>query len=889
VDISNAAIKQEFIDSINRVNGTSLTRADMTLDDVSTATGNGINSSVVGNAIAGTDSNVKGSKTFLYNRINLASISTNLCKTLTARPVQYLAELLPDINKATKLGLTVDDIINDKVDLKGEEGETVTVRCNPSSPKYTGSMTFTMHLTGTVLLRGKMSVVKGKKYSIYPNSTQQMVINRPFTLFTINGVVHDFDDDGSFTALVETGEWDFYYCTVYLSIFGRNAPITRIDRLMCVDGSLSTGGTAFSYNNSLVSIGDDVFRGNVGPVTLWNMFVQCRNLETIGEDFMAAPDGYVSLEGTFNGCTALKRIGDTRVRVDEQPYTSASSMFYNCDKLEYVPANLFGHASKLNDLNNAFYRVGLSTTDGCWFGESLLDDATALTALGNTFSYVKASAWPVKMFKNHPKVNALSSTFRLSNLTTIPDGMLDKCSTSLSTLATFSGCRLEYVGAKILPQGGSCSATNMFSSARIEYMSTDVFVGNSLSDANGMFSGANISGDFPNIFAGQNKFKSLASIFSSATLKLTDANKALFNDTTAVTDITSMFNLAVLDAGGIPVGFFDKLINVVTCNSAFSQVRSTSADPINIPAGLFAKMAKATDFTSVFSSAKNVKFSGSLLPDSKSALILTNAFNSCQADDYPDNLLTNAENVTAAAGLFNGTNLSSIDGKLIGTLTSVKDLSSAFRTSVNLTIRKGAFDNLPNLTTITNLVGGGSMSRITLVIEEGAFDGAVGLTSIYRAFGFLAEVTIPKNLFKNSKALVNASAAFERSKLRGTLDGFFSQETANNPAASVGTIFSQCDITNLDVGGKINLPMQGSAVMVFANVSRYNPVTVEDFVAWLGVTDVNHFSTDKVQTGFILNDSWIQGDTDTLVRGLWRVDDASVVDTATRKAVLGRA
>ncbi|QXO10864.1 hypothetical protein pEaSNUABM54_00038 [Erwinia phage pEa_SNUABM_54] len=888
MSVTNVKVKQEFIDSINRVNGTALTASDLVLDGVANASGSGINASVVGTAVEGTDSNVKGSKTFLYNRINLNSMVGKLCQTLTARPVTYVAELLEDINKATKLNLTLDDIINDKLDLLGEEGETFTLRCQPSSPKYTGSLPITMHLSGTVLLRGRMSLVKGKNYSIYPNSQTAMVSNAPFTTFTINGVDHTFNPDGTFTANVETGEWDFYYSTSYLSVFGRNAPITHIDRLMCVDGSLSSGGPVFTYNNSLLSIGDDIFRGNVGSVSLYQMFLQCRSLKTIGTDFMAAPDGYNSLDSTFSGCNVLESMGDTIVRASTQPYTTATSLFNGCVLLERIPAGLFSGASNLTTLNNAFSQMGARTTDGCWVGESLFDDVVGLKAMASCFASAKISNWPTKLFKNHPNLENLTMAFRSSNIRTIPDGMLDKCSKGTLIIGSaFSNCTLTSVGSRILPQGSKCPASSSFSNSRLSNVSKDVFAGALVTDAYSMFAGSTFTDKVPNVFANQSAITSIARLFASANVALTDDNANMFADLIGATTMANLFNGATLTNSIIPKGMFDPLVNVTDCTQAFYLLKSSIDTPIVIHDGLLAKMANAADFTLLFSGAVNLDFKGYVLPDSKSAKILTGAFQVI-ADNYPDSLLKNAENVVAANNLFVGAKINAIDGALIGTLKSVTDLTGAFRVAGNLTIKKGAFDNLPNVANISNLANVGVTSSNSVVIEEGAFDGAVGLTNAYRAFGFMAGVDLPKGLFKNCKLLTNLGSIFERSTLTGTLDGFLSKETMSNPLTSTANAFNVAVITNLSKSGVLNLPLVGTALMTFANSKNGFPITVAQFLAWVGVSATNHFTTDKVQTGFILNATWIEGETDDLVRGLWQISDASLIDDTTRRAVLGR-
>lgn len=878
-------LKKEFVDSINRVNGTTITPSDIDFGDIRKTSSGLFNAAIETKAKGGADALVTGEKTFLYKRVDISTLEGLLCTTLAARPVVRTADLLDEINRNCKLNLTLSDIYNETISLTGEEGDTFVLRCSDTSPKYIGQLRFTMHLRSSVVLRGKMQVTSGTRYRIFTNGST-MFRNAPYTLLLINGVEHTIAEDGYLTPTVETGEWDFYYCCPSLGTFGQNAPISELDLFMTLDNSLVSGSGFFSGNKTLTRIGDDIFRGSAGVITLDKFCYQCTNLVSVGENFFASPMGYSSYASAFFGCGALATFGETDVLANPNPIGTADSMFQGCGKLSRIPADLFKNAPDLSIVTSAFNSVGSTADNGTYIPDELFDGAPNLTTAGSVFLNVKSRHWPARIFNNHSKLTNLNMAFNSSDIPTLADGALAQIAPSYSVTAAFQYTNLARLGAGLLPAGSVGFVDSMFSNAKIGTVDANVFTGTKFNSAGSLFNSATITDELPNIFVGQTNLTNIVGMFRSAKINLTEANKTLFADMVNVTDITSLFYGTTFDNGVLPKGIFDALVKVTALTATFREAKGGQTI-LTVPSGLFAKQNLAKDFSLIFVGSGNIQFEGSILPTANSATSLYNAFGGSAANTLPVDLLANAGNVTDMRRTFETTAVSEFPAGFFDACVNVTTIDSMLSGARYLNTLPAdifaAFGNVVNATSLFNSI------KQPFIVPEGLFDPLVNVTDMHYLFRYAPSVVLPKKAFYENVKLTSFYNPFERVALGGDVEDMF------NPALAALTpnisgLFQQLALGNTNFGKvAANIPLTGNITMAMANIPTSLTMTVPELLLTLGVSSTNHIldvNDVTLPRLFLLNGVWLSGSRDALIKGLWGVADASMVPTSTTDIVL---
>ena len=877
MSLRDSVTKKAFVDAINDANGTRIGVNQIDFTGVESSANSTRNSKVHAKASAVAGNTVEGQADFNYNRVDLKSLESVLSTTLPARPLVNVSDVLEEINRNCKLNLEVSDIIDSAINLKGEVGESFTLRCSPSSPKYTGTLTFTLVARAAYLVRGKVSVKGATKYRVYGATSSATFPDYLYAYLSIGGIVHPIDKNGYFTTQVETGEWDIYYAAPSLGTVGSSLPFTELHRLVAFNGN-KISGSVFMYNNTLREIGDDVFLGNTNPVDANRTFFQCRNLVKVGSGFANHAGGFSSLYQTFSQCSALADFGDTENPQTNHPNKTISGLFNNCNVLKNIPAGLFKGMVNVTDASNAFTMAGNSTPDGCTLGEGMLDDMVSLTTAAYMFDYCQAVKWPARLFKTHPNLSNVFSVLSHTNIDVIEDGFFAGCSGSgITATAAFQKTQPTSIGASLFPQGARVGASSIFSTATIASMSVDVFKGAVLTTLDNAFNGANVTIDFPNILKGQTEVTSLFSMFSNANINLTEENATLFADLVKVTNISQLFYGTKFRSGYCPPGLLDKLVNVTNLVMCFRGASGGTAK-LTIPVGIFANQGLATDFSNIFVSTTNIEFLGSVLPKAKSAKSLYDAFGSCGATSFPADLLAYADNVTNGARLFEGCVVSSLPENIFESMVNCTTISSLFIGAKNLTtLPANIFKPFGKVTTAAEMF---SNIKQSFEVPEGLFDPLVSVTDIHYLFRYAPKVTIPKGMFAKLPLLSLAYSLFDRAELTGDLTDFFHPELYKNKP-NVSGLFYNLTLTNLNVGKtKANIPLTGTVSTMFGN-SKNGDVSVDDFLQLFADATENTIplvdSTTNT-TFFLLNALWLVGSRDALVRALWGVTDATTVN-----------
>ena len=878
-------LKQEFINSINRVNGTSIAPADIDFGSVRNTSSGLYNAAIDAEATGDKDALVTGEKSFLYTRVDISKLEGLLCTTLAARPAARTGDLLAEINRNCKLDLTLSDIYNETISLGGEEGDTFVLRCSDTSAKYTGQLRFTMHLRSSILVRGKMQVTQGTRYRIFTNGSV-MVRNAPHTLLTINGVEHTIDVDGYLTPTVPTGEWDFYYCCPTLGTFGQNAPITQIDLFMALDNSLTSGGSHFASNKTLTRIGDDIFRGSLGPITLDRFCSQCTNLVSVGEGFFASPAGYSSYANAFSGCTALATFGESEMLVDVNPVSSAENMFSNCGNLDRIPANVFKNSPSLWMIAGAFSGVGRTAANRTYIPDELFDGAPAIANASNVFLNVKSRHWPSRLFNNHDKLSNLGLAFSGSDIPVLENGAFSKIASVYNANTALQNTVLSRVGSGIFPPASSGRADSMFSGARIGEVDANAFTSTKFISIDAMFNSATITNELPNIFAGQTNLTTLVSVFRSAKISLTEANKVLFADMVNVTDISNLFYATTFVNGILPKGIFDALGKVTALTSSFREAKGGDVI-LTVPAGLFANQNLASDFSLVFVSTTNIQFAGSVLPTANSAATLYNTFGSCSATEFPVDLLINGAGITSLQRAFETTAVTTLPVGFFDACVNVTTIDTMLSGARNLgTLPSDIFKAFGKVTSAVSLFAN---LKQPFIIPEGLFDPLVNVQDMHYLFRNAVSVVLPKNVFFKCVKLASFYSPFEKVALGGDVENMFNPAIAAH-APNVSNLFYQLALNNTNFGTVVaNIPLTGNITTALGNIPTSLPLKVTQLLSTLGVSSSNHIldvNDVTLPRLFLLNAIWLTGSRDELIKGLWGVSDASMVPTATTDNVL---
>lgn len=878
MSLRDSVTKKAFVEAINDANGTRIRVNQIDLTGVDASGGSTRNSKVHTKASSIVGNTVEGKADFNYNRVDLKTLEGSLSTFLPARPLTKVSDALEEINRNCKLNLEISDIVDGDINLNGEDGEMFVLRCTTSSPKYTGSLTFTLTARSGYLIRGKLSVTENTVYRVFGTTATVKFTDHLYAYLLINGVHHPIALDGSFTTQVPTGVWDVYYASPSLGTVGTTLPFIEVNRIVAYGGR-PLPKSLFMYSPSLVTIGDDLFVGNTQPIDAYRMFFQCRKLANVGTGFASHASGFSSLYQTFSHCDVLATFGETDNPQADHPTTTIAGIFNSCPKLTNVPKGLFKGLARVTDASNAFTMTGAQTKDGCILPEGLLDEMPLLTLASFIFDHCRAISWPANLFEKQTRLSNVHSAFAYANLPFIPDGIFANCSDFISATAVFQGTRPTRVGARLFPEGAAVSAASIFSNTAIENIDKDVFAGAMLSNIDSGFANGAVTDNFPNLLAGQVKLTSLFNVFANAQIRLAEENAALFADQRAVTTINKLFNGTRFSGGSLPAGIFDNMVNITNATACFQSASGLGAK-LRIPNGLFTNQHLLADCSNLFTGAKNIEFVGNVLPKNGAARILYNTFGGTDATDFPSSLLDYAENVTDASRLFEGCVVSEMPSGILDSLVSVVTVDGMFGNVTNLkTLPASSFKAFGNVTSASEMFL--NIKQI-FIIPEGLFDPMVKLENIRYLFRYAAGVKLPKGLFAKLTSLTVAYSIFERVPLTGTVENMFHPELYKNKPSLSG-FFYNLQLGGTDFGKVVsNIPLTGNMATFLGNVKGLE-LTVDQLTTALGVSTDNKFEVSTAVTNtnlFLLNALWLTGSRDELIKKLWGVDNVNDVSAA---------
>lgn len=813
-----------------------------------------------------------GEAEFRYNRVNLTA-SGIYPNTLPARPAKRVSDLLPLINVVCKFDLRVSDIIDREINLRGVAGETFTLTCSESSPFYTGGLTFTMQRTAAYLLTGVFSIVKGTRYRITTGPEASKYPDVEFATLVINGIEHALTDTGHFTSDLETGEYPFSYSGPSVASFATGTPLVRLDKVVNYEGDLNLSGF-FQGNSKIISIGDNVFEGTAGNVNLQNFANAASNLQSVGVNFAKFDGGFTNLERAFTNCRKLEVFGETLASGTPHTANSINEIFKGCRMLANIPYRLLDGAKLANSASYAFSEVGADTPNGAAIDQRTLRDLTGVVNASYMFNGAKLVKWPADMLVHMVSVTNLLGAFTGTNITTIPTGFLS----TMLNLATGESCFNQLtkpvtIEGDVFANGISLNAGNMFTSCVIESISPNIFRGVKLSGAVGLFVKSTLPSKLPNILINQTSLASLNGFFKEATVTLSAANSAFFDDQGAVTDLTEIFRDTKFQNGLLPAGMFDPFVNATSTQRMFTGARGVD-DTLTIPANIFGKMAKASDFSSCFASSRLIRFAGSILPESKSARSLYQCFNGCNAGSYPPELLVNGDNVTNADYCFATTTVEILPPALLHPLVNCVSFKNAFSSATRLTnIPFGFFDGLVKVKSMRDAFSG---IKTKLVLPYNAFDKMVDLEDVQYLFRNVVGVDIKAGLFNKNLKLNNCSSTFDSAVVTGDFTDIFSAEHfATKPGMS--NCFTRATLSGSNFGTvNMNIPITGNVLSMFGNVVLSRDITIEEFLTRMGVGANNHLSLENNNL-FLLNCTWLKGARNDAINGLWHVTDPNTI------------
>jgi hypothetical protein len=863
------AVESGLNDSIARTNGVLLNLGDLEYSNIRTQTSGPHNTKI--HAKSKTP-RFEGETDFRYDRVKLVANGV-YPNTLPARPAKYVSDLLPLVNQICKFDLRKSDIVDREINLRGVAGETFTLTCSEDSPFYTGGLTFTLQRTAPYLLTGVFSIVKGTRYRITTGPEASPYPDVEFASLVIGGVEHQLTQTGHFTSELETGDYPFSFSGPTIANFPVGTPMVRLDKAVNYEGDLSLSG--FLRNNSkIVSIGDNVFEGNAGNINLQNFANGASNLTSVGINFAKFDGGFTNLEGAFTNCRKLEHFGETLASGKQHTANTINEIFKGCRLLANIPYRLFDGAKLVSSASYAFSEVGADTPDGAAIDQRTLRDLVSVTNASYIFYGAKLVKWPADMLVHLVSVNNLQSGFANTNLETIPSGFLS----SMINLNNASSCFQQLKGpidveGNVFAVGISLNAGNMFASSNLRSLSVNVFRGTSLNNATGMFIKSTLPAKLPNFLANQKAFTSLNSFFKEATVNFSAANSDLFADQGAVTDVTEIFRDAKFQNGILPVGLFDPLVNATATQRMFTSSRGVD-DVLVIPAGVFGKMAKATDFSSCFASTNIIRMEGSFLPESKSAKSVYQCFNGSMMTSYPANLMSHGDNITNADYCFASSYVETLPPTLLAPLTSVTSFKNGFAASNRLkSIPYGFFDGLSS---VVSMRDGFSTAKNKLVLPPDAFKKLVALEDVQYLFRNAVGVEIHEGLFARCLKLNNASSVFDSTTIYGDVSDMFSDAHRATPP-NLSNAFNRADLTNSNFGKtKINLPIGGNVLAMFGNAKLLRDLLVPDFLTQVGTGADNHLTLENNNL-FLLNCTWLKGARHDAIKGLWHVADPNTI------------
>jgi hypothetical protein len=281
------APKQAIIDATNTQNATSLKLTDVTFgqvlvasDDVVSTTGK--NSQV---KLTGNGTTWSGSVVVNFNRLNLSDIGILTSTTLKVAAVDSVFDLVNYLNYFYGMVLTTDDLIDDPIALDDSGAGTVTVRANPTSYGWIGSIALTLvkgdaivdytltdlsldginYPTGQSAKSQAPLVLYGWDFTAQKSALDAVTLNQVFT--TIGGASPGGVLAAAILAVTGTtwtcsataGAYNLYqgkvvYTGLNNAQLATNPAYKYVVMIQLADGSGANGTVATAYNNTFYGV-----------------------------------------------------------------------------------------------------------------------------------------------------------------------------------------------------------------------------------------------------------------------------------------------------------------------------------------------------------------------------------------------------------------------------------------------------------------------------------------------------------------------------------------------------------------------------------------------------------------------------------------------------------
>ncbi len=350
------------------------------------------------------------------------------------------------------------------------------------------------------------------------DNTTSTLTSSDYAVDDFTASVHEYASAGEYTITITSDDWENAYLMTadeIETVDDINAPVYYLRRtLTSLDSMLPpVKGTAFIYSSDNISTSNNAFS---------SLFYQYEKLESIPSNLFSGNAAIDNFSYCFCRCTSLASIPaglfDNCTAVE-----TFASCFENCTSLASIPAGLFDNNTAVTVFNSCF------------------SDCTSLASI------------PSGLFDNNTEALWFGSCFGwCSSLTSIPSGLFDN-----NTAATnFSWCFIHCSSLASIPSG---------------------------------------------LFDNNTEATTFSSCFGGCT-SLTSIPSGLFDNNTDATNFSGCFD-GCTSLTSIPSGLFDNNTAVEYFDGCFQMCSSLAS----IPNGLFKNNTAATDFSYCFQSCTNLK------------------------------------------------------------------------------------------------------------------------------------------------------------------------------------------------------------------------------------------------------------------------------------------
>ena len=227
-----------------------------------------------------------------------------------------------------------------------------------------------------------------------------------------------------------------------------------LDNIDAAEFTVSVSGSVWRLEQIPIPFADEIISieqwGNLGVSYVQSAFSHCSRLVSVPEDYLGFFSEVNDISGLFRYCKSLKTVPEGLFSYAEK-VSNASELFYgsgievvpsglfshfnnletvyscfeNCSNLRAIPAELFSNcpaAFKISNLENLFTYSALESIP-----EALLDACTSVTDVSGIFRQTFIKKIPEKLFYNNKLITDVGRAFSgCSQLTAVPISIFDE-------------------------------------------------------------------------------------------------------------------------------------------------------------------------------------------------------------------------------------------------------------------------------------------------------------------------------------------------------------------------------------------------------------------------------------------------------------------------------